>query len=421
MRLTHRIVTLVAFATAGLVSWASAMAGPALASDAHSMASSLGPPGWYDTNSNAAQSRANLAEKVLTPSAVTSVKYLRSIVAPVIPPRAPCPAGIVAPLPAGGYVYAITNGTLSKYNPATGRLIWRSTPDPTFHQNYESLSLSANLVIVGANFCESASEPSATVYAFNASTGARVWSAAAAEGFGGADVVGTKYVVTAGADAAGSEVSVLNLSDGTPVWHSSYGCLTSGPPPVVVGQAVMGYGCDNQGRATLRALNLATGARMWSLPAGWTPQRGDLAGSAGQHLYAKNPAGTVVALNPLTGKVEYSLSHAGTTLAVDSSRVYATCGHKSPNFYICAYNSSTGAREWRHTQFPLQSRLAAEADGVLYLDSGYALNAATGHVITRIWGTFTYNSRPTAIAVGDGRIAVVGAPRVLDLFGLPGY
>jgi hypothetical protein len=58
---------------------------------------------------------------------------------------------------------------------------------------------------------------------------------------------------------------------------------------------------------------------------------------------------------------------------------------------------------------------------VLYLDFGYAANAATGEKITTTWN---YNFRPvTAIAVGDGRIAVVSTidPRVLDLFGLPGY
>jgi hypothetical protein len=66
--------------------------------------------------------------------------------------------------------------------------------------------------------------------------------------------------------------------------------------------------------------------------------------------------------------------------------------------------------------------LAAEADGVLYLASGQALNASTGQVIKQVWGVGTYNdTAPTAIAVGDGRIAVVGDPRVLDLYGLPGY
>jgi hypothetical protein len=73
--------------------------------------------------------------------------------------------------------------------------------------------------------------------------------------------------------------------------------------------------------------------------------------------------------------------------------------------------------------------MAAEAGGVLYLNDGIALNAATGHGIKKIWESITYASPTTVhvglpsgpITVGDGRLAVVTDPRVLDLFGLPGY
>ena len=73
------------------------------------------------------------------------------------------------------------------------------------------------------------------------------------------------------------------------------------------------------------------------------------------------------------------------------------------------------------TQFGLAPRpLVAEAAGVLYLDSGFALNAGTGQYITTIWQSPS-NSPATALAVGDGRIAVVSEPRILDLYGLRGY
>ena len=59
---------------------------------------------------------------------------------------------------------------------------------------------------------------------------------------------------------------------------------------------------------------------------------------------------------------------------------------------------------------------------MLYLGGlGEALNPATGQKIATIWN---YNFHPvTAVAVGDGRIAVVSRTdqRVLDLFGLPGH
>lgn len=152
----------------------------------------------------------------------------------------------------------------------------------------------------------------------------------------------------------------------------------------------------------------------WSRTGYWTLQRGDLSGSAGKHLYVTNPSGTVEALNPRTGQLQYSLSEAVNVLAVDASRVYASCG--SQGQYACAYNIGTGVLEWQNTH-PYSPKLAAEAGGVLYLDSGAALNAATGKVIK----TLPLDSPPaTALAVGDGRIAAVTTPRVIDLYGLPG-
>jgi PQQ-like domain len=135
---------------------------------------------WFDTNSNAAQSRANLSEQVLTPSAVPKVKYLRSVVSPLVTPTASCPGPVAAPVLDGGYLYVITDEQLSKYDAATGELIWRSTPDPTFSAwDSVSLAVSGNFVVVGAIGCESESEPGGQVYAFNSNTGALDWESQA--------------------------------------------------------------------------------------------------------------------------------------------------------------------------------------------------------------------------------------------------
>lgn len=371
---------------------------------------------WFDTNSNAAGSRANLKEQVLSRSSVVKVQYLRGVAAPVDPPQALCPGPIVAPVLVGGSLYAITNGQLSKYSAATGSLIWRSVPDPAFSLNYESLAISGNTVIVGASDCTSASEPPGTVYAFNATTGALAWKTSL-PGAGPLDdaVIAGSFIVTEGADAAGSEVAVLNLSNGSAAWHQ-FGC-GGNSPAVVVGMLVMSNGCDSHARASLDAGNLATGASLWSRPGNWTIWRGDLSGSAGKHLYATDPAGAVVGVNPQTGHQQYSLNGAVKVLAVDSSQVYATCGSQGRN--LCAYSTATGALTWQTTP-RFSVALAAEADGVLYLDSGAALNTATGKPITTIWASPNTGPTTTALAVGDGRIAVVSDPRVLDLFGLPG-
>ncbi len=270
-------------------------------------------------------------------------------------------------------------------------------------------------MIVGASDCTTESEPGGTVFAFNATTGTLTWKTFLPGGGPLHEaVIAGSYIITGGDDAAGSEVAVLSLSNGNAVWHQ-FGC--GGPPAVVVGLMVMSNGCDTQSNASLDANSLATGALLWSLSGNWTIWRGDLSGSAGKHLYATDPTNTVVGLNPQTGQEQYSLSQAVTVLAVDSSRVYATCGAQGQD--LCGYNISNGTLEWQDTQLLSTPTLTAEADGVLYLDYGAALNTATGKRITRIWASPSPGT--TALAVGDGRIAVVSDPRVLDLFGLPGY
>jgi outer membrane protein assembly factor BamB len=380
-----------------------------------------GTPGWDDSDANAALSRANLAENILTPAAVTKVKHLRNLTPPRLPHRG-CDGAATTPLPTGGSVYAVGGGRLSKYNPATGKLLWRSNPDRRFDEVYQSLSISANLVLVAGFFCGSESDPGGAVTAFNASTGAQVWSAQPADGLIQTVVVGTSYVVTTGeaAGADGYNIEVLDLSDGKNAWNSFPGCFAPDAdqvPPVVVDEVVMGYGCNSLDDPVLEGMSLATGTVLWTLPAtGWIPQRGDLAGSAGAHLYATDPAGTVDDLNPLTGRVEYSLSRAVSVLAVDTSHVYATCG--ASGRYVCAYSIGTGTLDWENKTVPAGTVLAAEADGVLYLDSGEALNAATGKAIKQIWSS----AQPaTWLAVGDGRIAEVPAgSAAVDLYGLPG-
>jgi outer membrane protein assembly factor BamB len=370
---------------------------------------------WSQTDSDPAASRANPAEHVLSPSAITKVKHLRSIVGPVIPPRASCETSMVAPALVGGDLYVITNARLSKYDAATGKLIWRRNPDPSFDTAYESLSVSGGLVVVAGPGCEGESQPGGSVYALNASTGARVWSRVFDNEIY-QTVVDNGYVVAEGEDAAGDYTYVLSLSTGKTAWDitSCDGSPSSVPVPLVVDNLVMSTECVNNGKPVIEANNLATGTVVWSLHGSWRFQRGDL---SGQQVYATNPAGAVVALNPQTGKLEYSLEQAGKVLAVDNSRAYTTC-HKGED--VCAYNVSTGALEWRDTQLSGTPRIAAEADGVLYLDFGVALNAATGRFIKTIWVPQSNRRPANAIAVGDGLIAVGSEPRLLDLFGLPG-
>lgn len=376
------------------------------------------PSNWSQTNSDSAQSRANLSEHVLTRSAVSRVQYRRSVVAPVdLPRRQVCTSvSIVTPVLTGGRMYAVANGRLTAYNPGTGAVIWQrrlSAGADTTSLNAEALAVAGGLVVVGEDSCDSVSDPNGFVQAFKAATGARAWSKPITP-LGGAlvqMVVSGAYVAAAGVSpGSGQVVSVRKLATGALAWDR----LTNSCAPasvLVIDQLVISDQCGQNLAETLSANHLATGARAWGRPGAWQIQRGNLGGATGGHLYATDPSGAVVDLNPATGTTRYTLTGATSVLAVDASQAYADCG----SLGVCAYAAATGSRKWNVQPGTPAPLLAAAADGVLYLDQGPALNTSTGQTITTLW-----NGAATALAVGNGRIAAVTDPRVLDLYGLPG-
>jgi outer membrane protein assembly factor BamB len=371
---------------------------------------------WSQTDSNSALSRANLTEQTLTSATVGKVRYLRGVAAPLIlPGQNGCAGGfgVFAPVLTGGSMYAITEGRLTKYNPATGAILWQRTPDPTFRSLYKWLAVSYGLVIIGGFGCYSETNSQGSVQAFNASTGALVWSSGTGGYLPGQMVVPNGYVVTSALDQFGEQVAVRKTGTGAVVWSNNSGGACGSGALLVVARKVIweSVNCDT-GTTTLMASNLSNGTLAWSDPGNWQVQRGDSGLSSGHLLYATSPGGTVVALDPLTGKTRYSLAGAGQVLAVDSSRVYADCG----SLGVCAYSTASGSRQWS-AQPGYTANLAAEAGGVLYLDNGNALNAATGKTIISL----PASPAARALVIGDGRIAMVTDPRVIDLYGLPGY
>ena len=373
---------------------------------------------WNQTDSNAALSRANLDEHILTRATVGQVRFLRGITPPAYPPDASCGAfespGFVAPVLAGGRLYAVANGRLTKYNPATGKVIWQRTPVPDFSSVFKAVALANGLLIVGGESCESVSAPAGNIQAFNASTGALVWS----QPTGNGDrwpldhlVVSGRYVVAAGSSAETPNiVQVRRVATGALVWQQLSDCGRS--DVMVVAQRIISSSCSPSETPTLTARSLGTGALAWSQPGAWGLQRGDTDASTGRHVYATDPSGTVVSLNPLTGKTQYQLAGATGVLAVATARVFADCGAQG----VCAYSITSGNQEW-NAQPGSPTTLGASAGGVLYLDQGLALNTGTGKTLATLWAA---GSPAGALAVGNGRIAASSGPngQVLDLYGL---
>jgi putative pyrroloquinoline-quinone binding quinoprotein len=377
---------------------------------------------WSQTDDNAASSRANLTEQTLTRATVAKVQWLRSMAAPPAGTAQACSPQVVAPVLTGGALYAAANDVVTRYSPATGRVVWRHVPSASFvlFSGYTALSVARGVVVAASVDCVSESDPVGSVETFSAATGAPGWSVLGGE----PDfhmVVSGGFVVTGGnSDTDGATVTVYKLTTGAVAWsRNSLPCPSFTGAAEVIAKLVVSYDCTEASGQTLAARRLGTGTTVWSRSGGtWQLQRGDTDTTASRHLYAVNPHGTVVALDPLTGKTLYSLAGASQVLAVDSTRAYAQCDGTDN---VCAYNSTSGRLRWEaHTDGTVS--IAAEAGGVLYLGDGPALNTGTGQMITALWGDLISGPvQASALAVGDGRIAAVTDPRVLDLYGLPGF
>ncbi len=379
-------------------------------------AATVKPGPWSQTDYNAAMSRANLGESTLTPATVSKIGYLRTLTSQPDPIEAGCSenAGYVAPNLAGGDIFALANGRLVKYQASDGHVLWQRTPDPTWSFSLFSVAVSGDVVIVGSEYCGSVSDPDGRIQAFSAATGKPLWSVPTTPGFGpmSSMVVADGLVIGSGSSAGGGTVVSAHLvSNGKLAWQQSYGSCNNTGSAVVVGGFVVFAACgDMTGTPFLQGDNLTTGARAWRQPGTWQVERGDLSASAGKNVFAVS-GGTAFDVNPKTGATRYTLTGATNVLAVDASLVFADCS----NFDICGYDLSDGSQAWQVSD---NSQLAAEAGGVLYLADGQALTASTGAQLGFIWAGSALAA--SAIAVGEGRIAVVNDPRVLDIYGLPG-
>lgn len=402
--------------TASLLLGATVAAGALIATAAFAVAAP--PPAnspWIESNYNAANSRANLAETTLTTSTISGVALRRSITAATNPDAA-CEGaeGVVTPMLSGGYSFALYNGYLQKAAAATGHVAWRVAPDTGFSTVYRSIAVAGNLVIVAGVGCDSVSDPNGLLAAFQISTGAPVWQTGTSDTFRGAlsnMVTASGYLVAIGASAGGGQViSVRTASAGHQVWDKGTD-LCGAAQVAVVGGVVIYPFCDSSGNQHLMASNLATGAAVWSKPGSWLPQAGDRATSAGKHVFVRDGStGTVSDLNPATGATRKTVVGAKQVLAVDGSRVYATCGTSTKQ--VCAYSLSTDAQLWSRTTAAAQS-IGAFAGGVLYLGDGEALNAGSGAAIRSVW-----SGQASSVVVGDGRICAVVNPRKLGVYGL---
>jgi outer membrane protein assembly factor BamB len=372
--------------------------------------------GWSQTNGDAAQSRANHHESVLTTRTVHGLAYRRSIVARPTSLANGCETpGIATPVLTDGHVVAVVNGRLSTYTASTGRQVWSSQLDASDTTTYSFVSVADGVVVVGGEDCESQSDPNGVEQAYNAQTGAHLWTQPTTPDGGALSrlVVSGRYVVATGDSlGSGQMTSVRKLATGAVVWFQTTGsCESFASTNVVVvdGKVVYSH-CNQDGEdPVLEADGLVSGAVAWTRSGTWSVEQGDTDALTSRHLIAIGPAGVLNDLAPATGQTRHHFLDANQSLVVGTARLYTTCGTGS----VCAYKLSNGTQMWSVTD---ASTLGAEAAGLLYLSDGSVRDTRTGVVVRRIGN----GDGTSALEEGNGRVAMIDGPRVLDLYGLAG-
>ncbi len=367
-----------------------------------------GPAGdWKQADHDASANRANTTETTITPANAATLGWRRGLVAAPAGPNDECGEGWSTPVIANGRVYAVETGRLTARDLTTGATVWqRALGSGRLIDVARVFAISSGRVFVGSSDCLSASDPSGAVRTFDATTGAPLWTSFL-DGFRALAVSGDRVVAFGYGPGAGNTVfRVLSASTGAVVWSRDIeeDCGIAAAA-IVVYDLVYYQECAPV--AQLTAARLADGVVAWRRTPG-VPTRGDAVGTGAHHLYVGD-----IAVNPVNGATRFALAGATRIHAVDGTRVYATCGT-----VICAFTRATGARLWTSQELAVTDFGFAEpalAGSLLYTPTGAVLDASTGAPITRLWA-----GAARELSVGNGYVAAVVTPRVLDVYGLPG-
>jgi outer membrane protein assembly factor BamB len=290
------------------------------------------------------------------------------------------------------------------------------------------------IVYVGSNE-QSYETNGGNIYAFNASTGAKIWNYSTSRGVYSSPTISGSVLFVGVEDT----VCAFNASTGLKIWNYSTGGMIISSPNVVNG--VVHIGSDD---GNIYALNASTGTKIWNYTSAGQSNKAAVESGFGSGAFESSPAvangivyvgsddGNVYALDALTGaKIwNYTTSiqpistwgnQVTSSPAVSDGIVYV--GSVGGNVY--ALNASTGAKIWNYYTNPIRlygggyfygvQASPAVANGVVYVGTVdgnmYALNASTGR---QIWEVNTFRVLSSA-AITDGVVYVAGYAYVYAL------
>ncbi len=285
-----------------------------------------------------------------------------------------------SPAIVNGSLYVCAGEQVQAYNAQTGAQIWSATAGGNTETS--SPAVANGIVYVAPDIADG------NLYAFNAKTGAKLWVASS----GGITSTDASPATSNGLvyeNWVDGQLYAFNGSNGKTTWTKTLAGGTDASP--VVSQGILYQGTlDGQ----LYAFNATTGRQLWtvSIPGGsgvyTTPAvaNGTLYVGVGLTIFNNTP--TLYAFNAKTGAIIWSMDKGvpdggpSTLLSVAHGIVYAYAGD------ISAFNAKTGAKLWSTTTGGLPTEPSSSpstANDVVYTGSFegkvYAFNARTGKVL----------------------------------------
>jgi outer membrane protein assembly factor BamB len=329
-----------------------------------SQVAAAAPINWGQDGFNKADSGYNAFETAIITSTAGSLNYQWSIVSPLV--AGSCGQQL-PPIVDNGHLALSDQGGFAVYDAVTGAKQWTwRTPFPT-SDFAPKLAATGNTLIAVSTDCQSQSDPSSVIRAFNLTTGAPIWQVSpfAAPVF--TFVIDGGVLAVAGGDIEGSQVAGYSMTTGAQLWaHDDADAAVA----VDAGGRMLVTKADFSGSY---AINVATGTVAWTTANQWNAVS---ASQDGTRIVATTPGGDVVYVNAATGAPVWSKPGLAGEMSTDATHVYVSRGAN-----VKALNTSNGATAWS-VDTGNDALRPVVAGGVVYVPvvslSMRMLSAATG-------------------------------------------
>jgi len=303
-----------------------------------------------------------------------------------------------SPVVAHGVLYVASDNphtALSAFNASTGAVIWSQVLPNVVETATTSPAVANGAVFVGA---------ADTLYAFDATTGRPLWSKATGNILQGWPVVDAGLVYISSQDG---NVYALRQATGAPAWTAPL--ALGGEPAVATTALAIAGGLLYIGAGqSLYAFDATTGHLVWRIAApGGLSNSAPVVGDG--IIYIGGFDGRLYALNAETGASLWS-ALTGNVINGSAAVAYGLVYIGSGDGVIYAYHATTGKLAWKRNVGGVIFTSDAVANGVVYAttacDCGadpakflFALDAATGAILWNYAPGYPVYSSPT---VADG-------------------